>query len=166
VGRRFDHQHVRLALSGAGDSLTPQRRLRNVRSRVAAAILQVDQRLADTGQISFGLRICIQVPCGRRRGYPRRWPSRLVKNQFTSGCVKRYADVDAETPDATTGQIPPRCNSGDSATGRGHGEGRAPKHIAPAIGTGADRASYRTPRVRAESNMDRLLHRKWRDRNH
>ena len=69
-------------------------------------------------------------------------PSRLVKNQLTSGCVNRYADVEAETPEATPARSAAVQFGG---LGSGHRRREGTKQHRAGKGAGADCASYRTP---------------------
>src|SRR5882757_6065276 len=84
----------------------------------------------------------------------------------TSAWVKRYVDVDADTPDETPARSAALQSGGLRAGSSAMADGIAPNSTAPAIAP-APRAPATARRpVRIETNMVKLLHRKRRDRNH
>src|SRR4051794_17010348 len=84
-------------------------------------------------------------------------PSRLVKNQFTSGWVNRYADVDAETPDDTPARSAAEQFGGFRAGSSAMADGSAPNNIAPAIAPAPIAPANARRPARAESDMVKLL---------
>src|SRR4051794_2548297 len=96
-----------------------------------------------------------------------RWlPSRLVKNQFTSGWVNRYADVEADTPEDTPARSAAVQFGGLRAGSSAMADGMAPNSIAPAITPALATPATARRRPVVESNMVKLLHRILSGRNH
>jgi hypothetical protein len=83
--------------------LTPQgdsERLSGL-ERPAATVPEVDRRLPDALEFGSDLRVLIEVLLHLRPDLILGLTLETSEDAFTSGCVNRYADVAADTPDMT-----------------------------------------------------------------
>ena len=144
---------------------------------VAAAVLQINQRLADAGQLGLRHRILIQVVLHPDTDFVARQTFETgeepVHIRVREQVARRRRGNAARDEGQIGGGAVRRARRGRRRRGRRAGgagcaiaEGIAPNSIAPATMPVPTAPATARRAVRAESNMDKLLHRKWRGRNH